>query len=123
MEKEANCEASDEKDELKGVLGDDLFARFAALKASLPSSVPPNTSDGGDQSVRPNENGDTEDDDEVEKIIQWAKDAARLDPSSATDDDDDDGNDEKEEEDEDDDGDDNNHGDRVEGDKRGKEQK
>ncbi|WZY69443.1 hypothetical protein YC2023_001683 [Brassica napus] len=67
---------------------DDLMLRFAALKSTLPSSsVPPSV-------LRPGEMGDDADelgeDDEVEKLIQWAIDAARLDPSPPSDDDDDD---------------------------------
>ena len=70
---------------------DDLMLRFAALKSTLPSSssasVPPSV-------LRPGEMGDEADelgeDDEVEKLIQWAIDAARLDPSPPSDDDDDD---------------------------------
>ncbi|OWM87242.1 hypothetical protein CDL15_Pgr019289 [Punica granatum] len=49
-------------DELKTILGDDLSAQFAALR-DLSYSNPKN------------------EEDEVEKIIQWAKDAARLDTS------------------------------------------
>ncbi|CAG7887509.1 unnamed protein product [Brassica rapa] len=69
---------------------DDLMLRFAALKSTLPSSsVPPSV-------LRPGEMGDDADelgeDDEVEKLIQWAIDAARLDPSPPSDDDDDDEN-------------------------------
>ncbi|KAL0727124.1 hypothetical protein Bca4012_023217 [Brassica carinata] len=57
---------------------DDLMLRFAALKSTLPSSsssssVPPSV-------LRPGEIGDVADelgeDDEVEKLIQWAIDAA-----------------------------------------------
>ncbi|KAJ0239681.1 Uncharacterized protein HA466_0232830 [Hirschfeldia incana] len=69
---------------------DDLMLRFAALKTTLPSSsssVPPSV-------LRPSDLGDEADelgeDDEVEKLIQWAIDAARLDPSPPSDDDDDD---------------------------------
>ncbi|XP_018468168.1 uncharacterized protein LOC108839885 [Raphanus sativus] len=70
---------------------DDLMLRFAALKTTLPSSsssVPPSV-------LRPSgigdEAGELGEDDEVEKLIQWAIDAARLDPSPPSDDDDDDG--------------------------------
>lgn len=69
--------------ELKAILGDDLSARFASLKASsLPSSV--------DRRSRVVEEEDDafDEDDEVEKLILWAKDAARLDPSPSFDDDD-----------------------------------
>lgn len=57
--------------------GDDLSARFAALKASLSSSTSDETSSKGSDN----------EDDEVEKLIRWAKDAARLDPSPPSDDD------------------------------------
>ncbi|XP_060193426.1 uncharacterized protein LOC132622779 [Lycium barbarum] len=62
---------------------DDLFTRFAALKSSLPTY-----SSASSSAVEKEE----DDDDEVEKVIKWAIDAARLDPSppSETDDDDDD---------------------------------
>ncbi|KAL9420364.1 hypothetical protein AB3S75_038023 [Citrus x aurantiifolia] len=76
-------------DELKSSLGDDLSARFAALKASSSSSSAndDNKYDGVD--VGPKiPDGDVDDgEDEVEKIIRWAKDAARLDPSAPSDDD------------------------------------
>ncbi|KAE8648374.1 uncharacterized protein LOC116405999 [Cucumis sativus] len=61
--------------ESQSILGDDLAARFAALKASLPSSAAPLSS-----SI-PNDADSEDEEDEVEKLIQWAKDAARLDPS------------------------------------------
>nr|XP_011463427.1 PREDICTED: uncharacterized protein LOC105351252 [Fragaria vesca subsp. vesca] len=69
--------------ELKAVLGDDLSARFAALKASMPmpsssSSSMFNPPDYDDDAV--------DEDDEVEKLMRWAKDAARLDPSPPSDD-------------------------------------
>ncbi|KAF8117802.1 hypothetical protein N665_0008s0144 [Sinapis alba] len=72
---------------------DDLMLRFAALKSTLPSS----SSSSVPQSVlRPGEIGDDADelgeDDEVGKLIQWAIDAARLDPSPPSDDDDADDN-------------------------------
>ncbi|XP_027153733.1 uncharacterized protein LOC113753706 [Coffea eugenioides] len=60
---------------------DDLFARFAALKSSLPSY---NTSvrDGQVQQQQQLMDGDgAGEEDEVEKVIKWAIDAARLDPS------------------------------------------
>lgn len=76
---------------------DDLLARFAALKGdsiSLPSS-------SSFQSNRLDErsdhgkilSSDGVDDDEVQKLIQWAVDAARLDPSPPIDSDDDSFND------------------------------
>lgn len=76
---------------------DDLLARFAALKGdsvSLPSS-------SSFQSNRLDErsdhgkilSSDGVDEDEVQKLIQWAVDAARLDPSPPIDSDDDSFND------------------------------
>ncbi|BFG17475.1 hypothetical protein CerSpe_037480 [Prunus speciosa] len=75
-------------EELKAVLGDDLSTRFAALKASVPMP-------SSDAAVRSSASSyydidnDNDDEDEVEKLIRWAKDAARLDPSPLSDDDDD----------------------------------
>lgn len=67
--------------ELKAVLGDDLSARFAALKASMP--MPSSSS----SIISPDYDDDAVDeDDEVEKLMRWAKDAARLDPSPPSDD-------------------------------------
>lgn len=64
---------------------DDLMLRFAALKTSLPSASSSSSvllQDGI------GEDGDeTGEDAEVEKLIQWAIDAARLDPSPPSDDD------------------------------------
>lgn len=92
-----------------GIGEDDLFARFTALKGSLPSysSSAGSVNDPGRVKL---ENGEEEDeDDEVEKLMKWAIDAARLDPSPPSDtddDDDDDVHDDSDEEDEDsDDGD------------------
>ncbi|KAL6192308.1 hypothetical protein ACLB2K_033399 [Fragaria x ananassa] len=68
--------------ELKAVLGDDLSARFAALKASMPMP-----SSSSSSMFNPDYDDDAVDeDDEVEKLIRWAKDAARLDPSPPSDD-------------------------------------
>ncbi|KAL3850597.1 hypothetical protein ACJIZ3_012479 [Penstemon smallii] len=68
--------------------GDDLFARFTALKSSLPSHSRSNLDkDESDKQTEEDENNSEED--EVEKVIKWAIDAARLDPSSPSDDDDD----------------------------------
>ncbi|KAF9617392.1 hypothetical protein IFM89_036313 [Coptis chinensis] len=53
----------------------DISARFDALKGAGPSGVR-SSLDGGDQ----RSDNDVEEN-EVEKLIQWAKDAARLDPS------------------------------------------
>ncbi|XP_008221085.1 PREDICTED: nucleolin [Prunus mume] len=75
-------------EELKEVLGDDLSTRFAALKASIPMP----SSDAAVRSSASSYNdivNDNDDEDEVEKLIRWAKDAARLDPSPPSDDDDD----------------------------------
>ncbi|VFQ66805.1 unnamed protein product [Cuscuta campestris] len=86
----------------------DLFARFAALKSSLPSY---SSSAGSGCNPRLGrvelENVEDEDeDDQVEKLIKWAVDAARLDPSppSDTDYEDDDDNSDSHSEDEDNDG-------------------
>lgn len=75
-------------DELKSFIGDDLSARFVALKASSSSSANDNKNNDG-ESVGPKiPDADGDDgEDEVEKIIRWAKDAARLDPSPPSDDD------------------------------------
>lgn len=80
-------------DELKSSLGDDLSARFAALKASSSSSSSANDDnkyDGVDVGPKIPDGDVDHGEDEVEKIIRWAKDAARLDPSPPSDDDDDD---------------------------------
>lgn len=92
---------------------DDLFARFTALKASLPK---PSSASSSSFAVDPvkEESSDfyeNNEEDEVDKIIRWAVDAARLDPSPESDDDGIEGNtnasdsdiDSSEEEDEDDD--------------------
>lgn len=66
---------------------DDLLTRFAALKSSLPAYSSASSSAKQHVVVEDEEDHD----DEVEKVIKWAIDAARLDPSppSGTDDDDD----------------------------------
>ncbi|PKI36581.1 hypothetical protein CRG98_043001 [Punica granatum] len=61
-------------DELKTILGDDLSAQFAALRGS---PHPSSSSSFSPSMASTNMN----EEDEVEKIIQWAKDAARLDTS------------------------------------------
>ncbi|XP_057527217.1 uncharacterized protein LOC130806231 isoform X1 [Amaranthus tricolor] len=88
----------------KEVEEDDLLARFAALKASLPkpsssisssfvgmeisgTSVGDMRADGSSGSKAESHDED-EDEDEVEKVIKWAMDAARLDPSPSSDDED-----------------------------------
>lgn len=65
---------------------DDLFTRFAALKSSLPAYSSSSSSAKQQQTAVENEE---DDDDEVDMVIKWAMDAARLDPSltSGTDDD------------------------------------
>lgn len=73
-------------EELKAVLGDDLSTRFAALKASSSSS----SSSAIITTSASLHDVDADDEyDEVEKLIRWAKDAARLDPSPPSNDDDD----------------------------------
>lgn len=83
--------------ESQSILGDDLAARFAALKASLPSSTTP------PPSSIPDDVDSDDEEDEVEKLIQWAKDAARLDPSPPSDEDDEGDDEESNSTDEDDD--------------------
>ncbi|CAI0416425.1 unnamed protein product [Linum tenue] len=63
---------------------DDLMARFDALKVKGRSGSGADlTGSGGFCTV-----DEDDEEDEVEKIIRWAKDAARLDPSPPSDDDD-----------------------------------
>ncbi|XP_047966441.1 nucleosome assembly protein 1;2 [Salvia hispanica] len=71
---------------------DDLYSRFAALKTSIPSN---STNFTRNEVVEEQE--DDDDDDEVEKLIRWATDAARLDPSPPSEDDDEDEDDSDEE--------------------------
>lgn len=79
----SNSNSIQVEEELKAVLGDDLSTRFAALKAaSSSSSAIIAASASLHDAVADDE------DDEVEKLIRWAKDAARLDPSPPSDDDD-----------------------------------
>ncbi|KAF5444459.1 hypothetical protein F2P56_033589 [Juglans regia] len=80
--------AGAEDEELKADLGDELSARFAALKGSLFSSSSSSSSTNV-ISVGPISSSDDDEEDEVEKLIRWAKDAARLDPSPPSDEDDD----------------------------------
>ncbi|KAI9124868.1 hypothetical protein K1719_004195 [Acacia pycnantha] len=70
--------------ESKPSLGDDIFSRFDTLKVKSNPSLKQNPL------VPFTEEDDEDEDDQVEKLIQWAKDAARLDPSTPSDDDDDD---------------------------------
>ncbi|XP_055815063.1 uncharacterized protein LOC129884810 [Solanum dulcamara] len=69
---------------------DDLLTRFAALKSSLPAY---SSSSSSAKQQAEAEAVVEDDDDEVEKVIKWAIDAARLDPSPDGDDDDDDDDD------------------------------
>lgn len=88
---------------------DDLFARFTALKASLPKpsaasyssfTVDPVQEEsselvnqvGGDSKLAMEGDFNENHENEVEKIIRWAVDAARLDPSPESDDDGHEGN-------------------------------
>lgn len=59
-----------------------LSARFAALKGSHGIPADPKLLSTGDDAT-------DDEEDEVEKLIRWAKDAARLDPSPSSDEDDD----------------------------------
>jgi hypothetical protein len=63
---------------------DELSGRFVALKGShgIPADPKLSSSCGDDDAAEDEEN-------EVEKLIQWAKDAARLERSPSSDDDDD----------------------------------
>ncbi|KAH7569825.1 hypothetical protein JRO89_XS05G0004700 [Xanthoceras sorbifolium] len=72
--------------DFKTASGDDLSARFAALKAS--SSVSSfNNNEVPDAPNMSDPNDDDNSDNEVDKVIRWAMDAARLDPSPPSDDD------------------------------------
>ncbi|XP_061949384.1 nonsense-mediated mRNA decay protein 2 [Populus nigra] len=75
---------------------DDLFARFTALKA--PNNTTSSSTVSGPSGF--DQGGDEDEEDEVEKIIRWAKDSSRLDHSPPSDEDED------EDEDDDDDDDD-----------------
>ncbi|GFP94467.1 hypothetical protein PHJA_001591100 [Phtheirospermum japonicum] len=66
------------------VVSDDLFARFAALKSSLHSEKKSSLRDDVEEE---------ESKDEIGKLINWAIDAARLNPSLPSEDDDSDGDD------------------------------
>ncbi|XP_057775201.1 uncharacterized protein LOC130994186 [Salvia miltiorrhiza] len=68
--------------EARKAADDDLLIRFAALKSSLPSN--------SSNFTKEEEAAEEDEEDEVEKVIRWATDAARLDPSPPSDDDDDD---------------------------------
>ncbi|KAJ6915637.1 phosphopantothenoylcysteine decarboxylase subunit VHS3 [Populus alba x Populus x berolinensis] len=64
---------------------DDLFARFAALKA--PNNTTNSSTVSGPGGF--DQGGDGDEEDEVEKIIRWAKDSSRLDHSPPSDEDED----------------------------------
>ncbi|XP_062157977.1 uncharacterized protein LOC133865572 [Alnus glutinosa] len=68
---------------------DELSARFLALKGSHGIPADPKLSSSGDDDAAAAE----DEEDEVEKLIQWAKDAARLERSPSSDDEDDDDDD------------------------------
>lgn len=75
---------------------DDLFARFAALKASIPKpsvattlSLSRGTNQADGNLLAQGDIDKHDDEDEVQKIIMWAMDAARLDPSPPSDDEED----------------------------------
>ncbi|KAL2478514.1 hypothetical protein Fot_47528 [Forsythia ovata] len=87
---------------------DDLFARFSALKNSIPSHNRKSNIEPSDIVSRQQEEESDDEEDEVEKVIKWAIDAARLDPSPPSDDE----NSEEEE--------DYSNGDRMDGGKKGK---
>ncbi|KAK1553466.1 hypothetical protein Q3G72_035630 [Acer saccharum] len=81
-------------DDLKTVIGDDLSARFAALKSSLSVSSASNNNDTNPK-ISDHDDDDNDSEDEVDKVIRWAMDAARLDPSPPSDDEDDDDDDDE----------------------------
>lgn len=116
--KEVDSKAADASPE------DDLFTRFAALKSSIPSHSGKEKSSNipMDGSAVAEEDND---EDEVEKVIKWAIDAARLDPSPPSDNEDDDDRDHSDDTDDDDDssGDDNDDDDDGDGVGRGKKSK
>ncbi|KAI4313185.1 hypothetical protein L6164_026183 [Bauhinia variegata] len=80
--------------ESKDALGDDLSARFAGLKVKNSSSTSSSALAkelglGGGPTLDSTVQEEDDEVDQVEKLIQWAKDAARLDPSPPSDDDND----------------------------------
>lgn len=86
----AQDNSSKDEDLNSVVLGEDLVARFSALKgksssSQVPLGVGPTASNGGCGYEEESE----DEEDQVQKLIEWAKDAARLDPSPPSDDDDD----------------------------------
>ncbi|KAH7683433.1 hypothetical protein IHE45_05G182800 [Dioscorea alata] len=83
---------NEEDADRRRILGDDLSARFAALKGC---SSEANQSPSQSKTMMEIGGSDAEDD-EVEKVMRWAIDAARLDPSKGDKDDDDDDDDDVE---------------------------
>ncbi|KAK1436306.1 hypothetical protein QVD17_02085 [Tagetes erecta] len=77
---------------------DNLFARFSALKTPNASNSTIKLDSSPVVDVE-----DEDEEDEVQKIINWAKDAARLDPSPSSEIDESDDNDDKSDDDESDD--------------------
>ncbi|KAJ9536510.1 hypothetical protein OSB04_un000304 [Centaurea solstitialis] len=89
---------------------DNLLARFAALKA--PANATSTSSSSNQQHGKVTKDDsfgvdfeEDDEEDEVSKIINWAIDAARLDPSPSSDIDDDDDKDDDDDDDDDDDSD------------------
>ncbi|OIW17359.1 hypothetical protein TanjilG_22471 [Lupinus angustifolius] len=76
--------------ELNSVLGHDLSARFAALKGKSSSSSHDPLGVGPTVLSNEYEEESEDEEDQVQKLIEWAKDAARLDPSPPSDEDEDD---------------------------------
>ncbi|XP_058082815.1 uncharacterized protein LOC131230827 [Magnolia sinica] len=77
-------------EELQRILGEDLSARFSALKGTSSSrefQARPKKLDDDDDNVDVDDDGVSK---EVDKLMQWAMDEARLNPSMSSDDDDDD---------------------------------
>ncbi|CAK9166141.1 unnamed protein product [Ilex paraguariensis] len=83
---------------------DDLLARFSALKGSIPSYLSSSVAfnDSQRQSKGEEKEEENSDTDEVEKVIKWAIDAARLDPSPPSDNSDNDDSDDDDDDDDDD---------------------
>ncbi|KAJ0988669.1 hypothetical protein J5N97_007025 [Dioscorea zingiberensis] len=81
---EGRVEPEGEEGKWRRSLGDDLSARFAALKGC---SSEANKESSQSKTMMEIGGSDVEDD-EVEKVMRWAVDAARLDPSRGDHDDD-----------------------------------
>ncbi|KAK7273592.1 hypothetical protein RIF29_14648 [Crotalaria pallida] len=77
--------------QLKSVLGDDLAARFAALKGKSSSQVSLGVGPTASKEGYAYEEESEDEVDQVRKLIEWAKDAARLHPSPPSDVEDEDG--------------------------------